>query len=248
MQKDEELTYTVYFGFIKLGEVSFKLKNTFNEDKHKYYSANAVMKSYEGIPFLGVYYIFESLMRYEKNSVIAIEFNSTDFKESGAGKEKVNTQYLFEYDSNHIHVNKYSDLRKNDVINYPDTIEKGRYYQDGLSIFYNARLNSLQKGAGSNRIIDVYINEKKSVAKYSFDFNRTSMNSDIADYDIAVFKLAGVADFVGVLGLTGEFDALISDDDARIPLKAKFKISIGSVVLELTNYNRKGWIPPKFSD
>jgi len=250
LQKGEDLTYVVKYGFIKLGEVSFHLTDTFTEDSNKIFTAKADMKSYEGIPFLGIHYVFETMMRQLKGQVISIEFHSTDFKDEKGEKYKVNSDYYFLYDSNFIKINKFrtnsSGLYQSEISDMRIPFDKGKTYQDGLSMFYTARINSLQKSE-RRRNENVFVNEKESSLKYSFNFTRDAVSGDLVDYDIASIKIAGVADFVGVLGLTGEFEGWLSDDEARVPLKAKFNIMIGSVTLELKSYNRAGWTPPKFA-
>ncbi len=248
MEQGEELDYTVYFGFIKLGSVKFRVNNIYTENKKKYYTAVADIKSFEGIPFIGIHFIFESAMLQDKNGLITSEFHSTEFKDSDAGgKMKINSDYLFDYDSNRIHIKKFSDPGSKILMDTTVTFIKGREYQDGLSIFYNARINSLQKSEPRKNVY-VYINEKESSVKYSFNFNRDAVSGGIAEFDLAAIKVAGVAQFIGILGLTGEFEGWISDDEYRIPYKARFNITIGSVTLELTSYKRKGWQPPKFID
>ncbi|HPS65076.1 MAG TPA: DUF3108 domain-containing protein [Ignavibacteria bacterium] len=251
LQKGEDLIYVVRYGFIKLGEVTFHLTDSFTEDSSKIYTANATMKSYEGIPFVGINYTFETMMKQIKGQVVSIEFHSSDFKEQHGEKYKVNTDCYFLYDSNFIKVNKYrtnsSGVYQYDMTDKKFPITQGEYYQDGLSMFYNARLASLKKSSESRRNTLVFVNEKESSLKYSFNFARDAVSGDLVDYDMAAIKIAGVADFVGVLGLTGEFEAWLSDDEARVPLKAKFNIMIGSVTLELSSYTRSGWTPPRYS-
>ena len=249
LQKGEDLIYVVKYGFIKLGEVTFHLTDSFTEDSNKIYTANATMKSYEGIPFVGINYTFETMMKQLKGQIVSIEFHATDFKDEKGEKYKVNSDYYFLYDSSFIKVIKYR-TNSNGVYQYMDTnkkiaILKDEYFQDGLSMFYNARLSSIKKSQDNRRNTLVFINDKESTLKYSFNFARDAVSCDIVDYDIASIKIAGVADFVGILGVTGEFEAWLSDDEARVPLKAKFNIMIGSVTLELISYNRYGWIPPR---
>lgn len=78
--------------------------------------------------------------------------------------------------------------------------------------------------------------------------NEDVVSTDAIDYHVAVIKIAGVADFVGLFGLTGEFISWLSADEARIPIKAQFNVSIGSISLELEKYKRTGWEPPKFTN
>lgn len=254
LQAGESLVYTVYFGFIKLGEVRFYLNSSYYENRRKIYSANAKMFSYEGIPFVGVKYFFDSKMRDDKSGVVSEEFRSSDFKdESSGGKMIMRTEYDFDYysdkDSNSVKIKIYKDTEPGSPL--MDTVykfEKGKEYLDGLAILYNARLNSFQKGSEGRKNIKVFINEKESSLRYSFDQNRDAVSTGLVNYDMAGIRIAGVADFVGVLGLTGEFEGWFSDDEARVPLKARLNILIGSVTLELKSYIRPGWYPPKYSE
>ncbi len=252
LQKGEDLTYVVRYGFIKLGEVTFHLTDSFTEDSTRVYTANATMKSYEGIPFVGINYQFETMMKYLRGQVVSIEFHSTDFKDEHGEKYKVNTDYYFLYDSCFIKLNKFrtnsSGVYQNEITDKKIPFDKGVYYQDGLSVFYSARQNSVKKSGESRKNVLMFVNEKESTLRYSFDFKKSAVSGDLVDYDVAAIKIAGVADFVGVLGLTGEFEAWLSDDDARVPIKGKFNIMIGSVTLELISYNRQGWTPPKYTE
>jgi hypothetical protein len=254
LQAGESLVYTVYFGFIKLGEVRFYLNSPYYENRRKIYSASAKMFSYEGIPFVGVKYFFDSKMRDDKTGVVSEEFRSSDFKdESSGGKMIIRTEYDFDYYSNKdtstVKIKKYKDTDPgNPEMDTVYRIEKGKEYLDGLTILYNARLNSFQKGSEGRKNIKVFINEKESSLRYSFDQNRDAVSTGLVDYDMAGIRIAGVADFVGVMGLTGEFEGWFSDDDGRVPLKARLNILIGSVTLELKSYVRPGWYPPKFSN
>ncbi len=253
LQVGEELVYTVSFGFIKLGEVKFNLNSTFYENNKKYFTAKAEMKSYEGIPFLSVRYIFESVMREEKGKILSEKFHSSEFKDDNSGERVIiRTDYEFDYSSDNdtgfIRVKRYKDNGRDKILEVDKTelFEKGMEFQDGLSIVYFARINSYKKDRSKK--VNIYINEKQSFIAYSFNYNRDAVSIDLVDYDMAAIKIDGKADFIGVLGLTGEFEGWLSDDDERIPLKARFNIILGSVTLELTSYKRTGWKPPKFNE
>ena len=241
----EELKYRVYFGFIKLGEVKFKLTSFYKEGKKEYYNASAQIKSFEGIPFVDVNFVFESVMEVtgsdeeENREVFSNKFYSTEFKD----KSITRIEYDFNYEDSIIQVSKETDGNIENFEKVP--IEDNTHFQDGLSIFYNARLHSF---SNKNYNIPVYINEKASSVKYSFNINEdvVSVDADKIDYDVSVVKIAGVADFIGVFGLTGEFVSWLSNDEARVPVKAQFNVKIGSISLELYSYKKKSWNPPPF--
>lgn len=238
LEVGEELNYKVYYGFIKLGEVSFKVTDSYNENNKTIMNAIARIKSYEGIPLVNVNFIFETKFINVNNDVYSIRFFSTEFK----NKTLIRTEYKFDYDKNIIFVKKEINDRVDKDLSIP--LSDVKKFQDGLSIFYHARLQSF---ANKNFINPVFINEEQSSVRYSFNINKDVISTDIADYDISVIKIAGVADFEGIFGLTGEFVGWLSDDDARIPIKAQFNVTIGSISLELSSYNRKNWKPPVFT-
>jgi hypothetical protein len=239
----EELNYSVYYGFIKLGEVKFKITGKSKDGKKDMFTSTASIKSFESIPLVNINYIFESIMMYEKSEVHSTKFTATEFKE----KSITNIYYTFDYDNNIIKTLKEIDGRedaKNDF-----KIEKDKLFQDGLSLFYNARLQSLNdkiKESGGRYNVPVYINEKESSVRYSFNRKQENIEIDMVDYDVKCIRVAGVADFVGVFGLTGEFAGWFSDDEWRVPIKAKFNVTIGSITLELTSFKKRNWTPPSY--
>ena len=234
----EELNYRAYFGFIKLGEVKFKITSSYSEDNKNIYNAMATIKSYEGIPFVYVNFIFETTMEKETDGLFSQKFYSTEFKED---KSLTRIEYKFKYNDKVISVKRETD---GNVENEKKiVIDENTRYQDGLSIFYHARLQSL---SNKNYITPVYINERESSVRYSFNINKDVVSSDLTEYDVSVIKIAGVADFVGIFGLTGEFVGWFSDDNSRVPVKAQFNVKIGSISLELYSYKKKNWKPPKF--
>lgn len=237
LDQGEELKYIVYFGFIKLGEVKFKVSRVENDEGKKTCNAIAYIKTYDGVPFVTLNNIFESEMEYVKEQLYSKKFFATEFKDKDISK----TDYRFNYDSIKVKVLKETNNRidRNETISF----NKGIKFQDGLSLFYSARLNSF---ANKNYIVPIFINEGQSSVKYSFNINKDVVSVSSVDYDISVIKVAGVADFTGIFGLTGEFAGWFSDDEYRVPIKAQLNVLIGSITLELASYKKTNWKPPVF--
>lgn len=239
----EELNYSVYYGFIKLGEVKFKITGKSKDGKKEMYTSTASIKSFESIPLVNINYIFESIMLYDKSEVHSTKFTATEFKE----KSITNIYYTFDYEEKMIKTVKEVDGREEAKTDFK--LEQEKMYQDGLSLFYNARLQSLGdkiKETSGRYNVPVYINEKESTVRYSFNTRPENIDIDMVDYDIKCVKVAGIADFVGVFGLTGEFTGWFSDDEWRVPIKAKFNVTIGSITLELTSFKKRNWTAPSF--
>jgi hypothetical protein len=45
--------------------------------------------------------------------------------------------------------------------------------------------------------------------------------------------------------LEKDFEGWFSDDDARIPIRAKMKVIIGKVDIQLVRWKRANWSPPQ---
>jgi hypothetical protein len=76
---------------------------------------------------------------------------------------------------------------------------------------------------------------------------RTQSNVDIDAWEkpIRVVELSGKLKLKGIFGLTGNFKGWFSDDTEAVPITAEMKVILGSVKIELKQWNRKGWNPPE---
>ena len=71
------------------------------------------------------------------------------------------------------------------------------------------------------------------------------MNIDAWEKPIQVVELSGKMKVDGIFGITGDFKGWFSDDTEAIPITAEMKFFLGSVKIELEQWNRKGWNPPE---
>ena len=118
-------------------------------------------------------------------------------------------------------------------------------FQDGLSILFFAMIN-----AGKQNSINVpcFVNEKEENTKLNFYSEREAVSIESVDYDIDCSRLDGETNFVSVYGLTGYFEGWFSNDSLSVPIIAKMQVIIGSVTLELMQWNKELWKPPEFKD
>jgi hypothetical protein len=230
----EELTYLVSYSFMKLGEVKIKVRDKKERDGKTFYNAVAHIDSYSGIPFVDIHQIYESN--------ISNKYYSDFFRGISKEKEPFSyTEYYFNYDEKKVRVKKgkFSPAQV-----WTDTTGiVNKFYQDGLSIFYYARMNS-----GQDTTVDVpcFVTEKNVTTKINFYKEITDVSIDAIDYDIECVRLDGEMNFISIFGLTGYFEGWFTNDEASIPVVAKMRVIIGNVRLELVKWNRKGWQPPKF--
>ncbi|MEJ2617078.1 MAG: DUF3108 domain-containing protein, partial [Ignavibacteriaceae bacterium] len=118
-------------------------------------------------------------------------------------------------------------------------------YQDGLSIFYFARMNS---GQNKSEEIPCFVDEKKVSTKINFYDQVEDISIDAIDYPVACVKVDGQLDFISIYGLTGYYEGWFTNDEAAIPILAKMKVMVGNITLELIKWKRPGWKPPEYQE
>jgi hypothetical protein len=149
------------------------------------------------------------------------------------------SRYHFDYDRNRVIMERG---QQDTIVSRRDTTDVNAPYQDGLSLFFYARD---QLFSGQQISVPTLIKEQKSTTHIDFGKKTSSVEIDAVDYPVDVVSFDGKMDFVGIFGLTGGFEGWFSNDDARVPILAKMKVLIGSVTIELMEWKRPGWNPPK---
>jgi hypothetical protein len=115
-------------------------------------------------------------------------------------------------------------------------------FQDGTSILYFARAHIHSRQAIA---VPTLVRGKAGRTEFYLPAERTVEKIDAVPYPIRVLQLEGKADFEGIFGLTGDFIGWFSDDAAAVPIKAKMKVILGSINIELIEWKRPGWSPPR---
>jgi Protein of unknown function (DUF3108) len=223
--------YNVRYGFIDLGQVRINTIDKVRTATFVGYDGKARIDSYQGVPFVDLHATFESLM------------DSSIFSRRFLGKSKEDdswefSRYIFDYPRRMVIL---ETGKKDTVVEHRDTLEVDEPYNDGLSLFFFAREHLK---SGITMTIPTLVKEKKVSTYINFSDQRTSVEIDGVDHPIDVIHFEGTAGFVGIFGLTGDFEGWFSNDDARVPILAKMKVIIGSVTIELMRWKRPGWTPP----
>lgn len=230
----EELTYVVSYTFIKLGEIKLIVKNKKEVKGRTYYNTLAYINSYSGIPFVSLHQIYES--RINQN------YSSDSFRGIVKHDEySTFTEYYFDFASGRIRIKKG---KVNPYQLWTDsTAGFNQQMEDGLSIFYYARMN-----LGTKKSVNVpcFVNEKYETTKINFYTDIKKAEIDAVNYDVACLRLDGNMNFISIYGLTGYFEGWFSNDEASIPVVAKMQVFLGNVKLELKQWKRQGWNPPRY--
>ena len=230
----EELYYEVNYSFINIGWAKFTTEKA--AGKENYFICRAKLKSNNSLPLIDVDFEFISEIEYSGGKLKPYRFTSNQYKD---GKKSVEV-YDFLYDSLKVNI-KRTGYEGN--IEIQKTINTSTIFQDGLSIFYFARANT---NKDRTEYVPVLMQTDTSMMKIDFSTKRTGVEISEVDHEIASVYLEGISYFTAVFGLTGEFSGWFSNDEARIPLKAKLQVEIGSITLELKSWKHGSWLPPKY--
>lgn len=231
----EELTYSVKYTFIKLGELKFKVLDKKTINGETIYRTMVYINSDESLPFVDLHEVYESYYNIKNYSNL--------FKATHRTKEYFRfTEHRFDYQSKKIFVKR--GTLKPYVVETDSTCDLNHNFNDGLSLFYYARIKS---GYKHSETVHCFINEQKEKTYINYFDKEESIKIDALNYEIATTKLNGRADFTGVFGLTGNFEGWFTKDKAKVPVYAKLSVILGNITVELTNWRKKGWNPPKYN-
>jgi hypothetical protein len=230
----EELYYEVNYSFINIGWAKFNTEKV--PGKNNFFITRAKLKSNNALPFVDVDYDFISEAELKDGKIIPFKFTAYQYKD---GKKSVLITE-FNHDSSFISLKKTG---YDGNVEIDSKINTTTVFQDGLSIFYYARQNSAQT---RTEYVPVIMHTDTALMKINFNNTKTDVEISEADHDIASVYLDGFSYFKAVFGLTGDFSGWFSYDEARIPLKAKLQVEIGSITLELMSWKHGSWQPPRY--
>lgn len=233
MQPGEEIEYEVSFFNIKLGKIRVITEKTIDYRGNKVYRAKSYIESYPGIPFVDLKAIYNSWID-----------TTVSFSHKFEGSLKMeNDKWAFQkiqfnYDENTIINEKYEDNVMIDKI----VSKTNNKINDGLSLFFLARQYTNMKRSVK---IPTLMDTKIGTTYINFHGKKETVQIPAIKYPVRTIYFDGRADWEGVYGLTGKFEGWFSDDEARVPIRAKMNVYVGSIVIELIKWKRDGWIPPK---
>ena len=231
-QVGEDLVYNVRYGPFDLGSIRVLALKREEIPNHLVYHTKALINSYPKVPFVDLHATYESYidtMMYSHKFIGKLKQDDWwDF-----------SRYTFDYDRKMVFLEKGEH---DTVVEKRDTMALDQVYEDGLSLFFTARQYLL---SGRTMTIPTIINEQKVTTRINFSGERDPVEVDAIDYPVDAVKFEGTANFVGIFGLTGDFEGWFSNDEARVPIMAKMKVILGSVTIELMQWTRAGWVPPR---
>lgn len=225
--EEEWLRYKVKWGFIRVGSVEVIQKRMGTAGSAKFV-VQIKLKS-APLPFINLYCVNRSIL----NSFNPVNENFNLF----LGKDLQNiTAYTFDQANHKIYMSAtdHGDFVRSDTLNdvYVAYDAGGIFTMMRMLSAYDTSvcLPTLSEFQLKNTDL-VFTNKTKKLKVSAID------SSLLARY------FEGTAHWVGTswAGVKGPFSGWVSADKAALPLKIKMKIFLGSVMLELEEFDRRNW-------
>jgi len=235
IQVGEELIYDVSFLSIKLGTIKIVTLPDTTINNEKVYHSKVFIQSNPNIPFYSLKAIFNSYMDTSLTEGKYFECNSKEGDNEWGFQKIIFKDNNF---NNNLHNEKWYGKEKiNDTI-YKDA---GKVI-DGSTLFFYARRNSnLSKNVKIPTLMDLEIGN----TILRFTGKQEKIKIDAVDYPINTYYIEGKGEWKALYGLGDKFQGWFSADASRVPIKAKMNVYIGNINIELKNWKRNNWNPPK---
>jgi len=225
-QIGEDLTYRVNWSFFRLGTLRIQVLEKRLHRGEPVYRCRLFIDSNPALPFVNIHDIYESFIGEDMFSRAFYAWE----KKSGY---VIYTEYQMDYQNNllHIIIEKHTPQDTTRLLDSLATLD--RKILDGLSILFYARAMAKHKAEiyvpviAYNKISDAYLNirgEKRRVK---------TRGEKVEGY-----YLDGRLKFVGIAGIKEGFRGWFSPDEQSVPIKAYMKAFIGSVRIELEEWDQ----------
>ena len=233
MAPGEELTYDVSYMGISLGTIKVTTLKNENFNGKTVHHTKVYIDSRKGIPFVDLHSIYESWI--DPSVQFSHNFAASTKESDGSWSYD---KYLFDYPGQTVTMEKY----KANKLSNKRILKTPKKWNDGSSLFFLAR--QMLKSKKTIKVPTIIMDDTVSTS-INFVGKEEIVEIDAAKYPIKTVYLSGTANWTGIYGLSGKFEGWFSDDEARIPIRAKMKLYVGNANIELVKWNRSSWQPPK---
>jgi hypothetical protein len=229
-QIGEELTYNVRWGFLNLGTLNYRVIDTTRYNNELAYRVSLKIDSSPYVFFVSMHYYYES---YISTDLYPMYF----YGEEIDGDTRTRYRYFFDREGKKI-LTEVS--LPNDTLNY----QKKEFpmptpVQDGMSLVNYARGNVYEPKSVN---VTAFYDLKFGDFIINFVNNRIPLELDVFQQPIEGVELNGTTTIKAIAGFSGAFRGWFSTDGRAVPLRAKMKVFIGSVTVDLEKW--KNWDPP----
>ena len=209
----EKFTYDVRYGFITAGEASLEVVRLIEWEGRPCYQVVTHARSNS---FFSTFYRVEDRV---ESIIDATGVFSWRFEKSlREGNYRSDRQYAF-------------DQRSHFTVYKEDTIEVAPYVQDALSAFYYVRTQPLEEG--KSFYLDNFVDGRKLRMEVKV-LKKETITVAAGTFDCVVVE--PITQSVGLFKHEGELKVWLTDDRLHMPVLMKSKILVGSISVELTNF------------
>ncbi|MGD9487267.1 MAG: DUF3108 domain-containing protein [Calditrichaceae bacterium] len=225
----EELVYKVKWSFIRLGTVKLQVVDTTKIDNVPVYHLRFFIDSNPLLFFVNNHSVYNSF--FDENFRIQKTYSHEKI-------DNVNyrSEYLFDYADSIIRVIMTDIKDTSNTIHREMEMEKQLY--DGIGMIFYARANA---GKTKNDTLTSFFETQKGHVVINFKGKKEDIKVGVFDKPYQTYPLDGNINIKGIAGVTGPFEGWFATDGQRPPVKAKLKVFIGNVIVELEEW--KNWDP-----
>ena len=209
----EKLSFEVKYGFISAGTATMEVMRLIEYENRPCYQIVTLARSNS---FFSTFYKVED--RVESIMDATGLFSWRFEKNLREGKYRSDRKYSF-------------DQRGNSVVYKGDTIEIEPFVQDALSTLYFIRTQTLE--VGKSFFLDNFIDGKKYHLEVKV-LKRETITVDAGSFECLVVE--PITQSVGIFKHEGRLKVWLTDDRLRLPVLMKSKVIVGSIAVELTDY------------
>lgn len=226
---DERLQYRVTYLGIRIGTVEI-LNRQNGVEPYDIGETLITMRTFSGVPFLSVHTEFYSR---RGNDGYFIESTTFDRQRNSwayyhASREDAATDIIVDRGYKNMETGEIYDVEI-------DTLHPGQPVHDALTFIAILRDSA---HTGQSYELDILID--RSIERIKIDPPEGIEKTEVRAFDneTDAYHISGVIDFEAIHGLSRRYRSSISADERRIPLHAQVRIAIGSIKIELEEYER----------
>lgn len=228
-QVSEKLTYKVKWGFIRLGTVSLETVSVAEVDSVRLHHLRFRIDSNPLLFFVDMHSVFDC---YMNSAAIPIRYIASE-NVDGQLKKAV---YNFNYSDSLFTI----DFYKESDTTHPRrvTVPLLEPVFDGISLISLTR-QRIDKVDQADVV--AFLDDQLGRVLLNFQGKEKPIKIKALPQKISTYYVSGMIKMKGIAGVTGPFEGWFSADGQRPPLRAKLKVFIGNVVVELENW--ENWHP-----
>lgn len=235
LQPGEMLQYKVKWNFLRLGTVTVRTARDTTSADTTLYRLQMRVESNPDLPVV-------SIRETNESTVSTSNLMSLRYHGKHRSGEQV-SEICYTYDRAARRAACFERNCQTGSVMVQDTLLDVPPYVEGASLLFYARA---LVHCGNAVSVPTIVNAKLFSTILDFRGPLVETEVDGVESPVRALKYTGRANWSGGTGagLSGSFTGWISDDGAAVPLRAEMQVLVGSITIELEQWQRPGWTPP----